>query len=330
MATWQRGARDSWPNLRLLGPALTLGPCSRSAPECILQPQWAGSQVRLCPNPQCPRNDTVGPLLRLSNWRTSGAAVQFVDAAPSAATVPTAATSLGRLGLAPLLATRAAAEEAAEAAAQRSPRPALRSPTARPRGGLKPNALRAPPASPVVSPPRSPVMPPAVAPVTPPPATLPLQLRAPAPMPPPLRVNRAFVSETDLFGGFDDDVWAPNANCAPVQPQPDQATWTDSSVDSLASLALSEEADEGMAAPAPPPGKLIRRDSEYDASDDLDGDSNDAWGSRVARHSSSNRAVLAADGTMRIGDLVAATRRSTQALAEQEYEEDSSRWYDTV
>ena len=149
-------------------------------------------------------------------------------------------------------------------------------------------------------------------------------------MPPPLRVGRAFVSETDLFGGFDDDVWAPSANGAPVQPQAQQATWSDSSADSLASLALSE-ADEGVAAPALPPGKLIRRDSEYDASDDLDGDSNDAWGSRVAAaRQSAHQAVLAADGTMRIGDLVAATRRSTQALAEQEYEEDSSRWYDTV
>jgi hypothetical protein len=77
--------------------------------------------VRLCPNPLCPRNDNgSGPpqILRLNPYgsRRSGAAATFCDTAPTTAAVPTAASSLGRVGLDALLSTRAAAEEAAEAA----------------------------------------------------------------------------------------------------------------------------------------------------------------------------------------------------------------------
>ena len=147
---------------------------------------------------------------------------------------------------------------------------------------------------------------------------------------------RAFVSETELFGGFDDDVWAPGA-----QPQPPRVhvAWTDSSADSLASLALSDEAGAGTGpAPeaeaemeaTPPRSKLSRRDSDYDASDDLDGDCVDAWGTRARQEQQQQFAAKAApvvqpDGTVRVADLVAATRRSVQAMAEEEddYEADS-------
>ena len=173
----------------------------------------------------------------------------------------------------------------------------------------------------------------------------------PMPVPPPVRTAvpagaaggpapravRAFVSETELFGGFDDDVWAPGA-----QPQPPrvQVAWTDSSADSLASLALSDEAGAG-AGPAPeaeveaeatpPRSKLSRRDSDYDASDDLDGDCVDAWGTRARqlehqrRYAGNGAPVVQPDGTVRVADLVAATRRSVQAMAEEEddYEADS-------
>ena len=154
-------------------------------------------------------------------------------------------------------------------------------------------------------------------------------MRAPVPMPAPVRVGRGFVSETDLFGGFDDDVWAPNAGAAPaeaIDAGRASASAADSSADSLASLALSMEEE-----PAPPRSKLTRRDSDYDASDDLDGDSVDAWGSVAARIQPIH-APMAADGTVRVADLVAATRRSAQALAATEEEEDydSSRWHDTV